>query len=49
MPPIIVSGKYYLVNIYRNGLYFLAPVATEVSGEEGSGVLRGQGAAGDES
>jgi len=30
VPPILVTAKYYLVNIYRNGLYFLATLATEV-------------------
>lgn len=29
MPPILVTSKYYLVNIYRNGLYFLATLTSE--------------------
>lgn len=31
VPPIIVTAKYYLVNIYRGGLYFLATVTSELA------------------
>lgn len=31
VPPIIVSAKYYLVNIYRGGLYFLATLTSELA------------------
>lgn len=32
VPPVLVTPKYYLVSIYRNGLYFLATLTTEVRG-----------------
>lgn len=32
VPPVLVTPKYYLVSIYRNGLYFLATLNTEVRG-----------------
>ena len=31
VPPIIPTTKYYLVNIYRGGMYFLATLSGEVS------------------
>ncbi len=31
VPPILVTSRYYLVNIYRGGLYFLATLTGEVS------------------
>lgn len=33
VPPVLVTPKYYLVSIYRNGLYFLATLNTEVRGK----------------
>lgn len=30
VPPIIPTTKYYLVNIYRGGMYFLATLTGEV-------------------
>jgi hypothetical protein len=30
VPPILLSPKYYLCNIYRDGIYFLALITGEV-------------------
>lgn len=30
VPPIITTSKYYMVNIYRSGMYVLATVTSEV-------------------
>jgi hypothetical protein len=35
VPPIIPTSKYYLFNIFRNGLYFVANVAAEVRTRDG--------------
>ena len=32
VPPIITTSKYYMVNIYRAGMYVLATVTAEVRG-----------------